>query len=92
MKNRLEAFDVLRIIRRTFSRMTLMDFQILYEAHVRPLLEYVNPVVYSGREKDITLIEHVQRAATNIVTGLKSVDYETRPVVLNLFLLERHRL
>ncbi|KAG5450137.1 hypothetical protein CSKR_112663, partial [Clonorchis sinensis] len=75
-----KAFAVLRMIRRTFSRITRTEFQILYGAYVRPLLEYANPVVYSGRTKDVILIERVQRAATKMVAGLKSMDYETRLV------------
>ncbi|GAA54447.1 hypothetical protein CLF_102993 [Clonorchis sinensis] len=50
-----KAFAVLRMIRHTFSRITRTDFQILYGAYVRPLLEYANPVVYSGRTKDIII-------------------------------------
>ncbi|GAA53726.1 hypothetical protein CLF_110904 [Clonorchis sinensis] len=88
----VKAFAVLRVIRRTFSRITRTDFQILYGAYVRPLLEYANPVVYSGRTKDVILIERVQRAATKMVAGLKSMDYETRLVVLDLFPLEYRRL
>ncbi|KER27144.1 LOW QUALITY PROTEIN: hypothetical protein T265_13852 [Opisthorchis viverrini] len=80
-----KAFAILRIIRRTFSRITLMDFQILYGAYVRPLLEYANQVVYSGRTKDVTLIERSRQAATRMVVGLKSVDYETRLAMLDLF-------
>ncbi|GAA55265.1 hypothetical protein CLF_107505 [Clonorchis sinensis] len=71
-KSAQKAFAVLRMIRRIFSRITRTDFQILYGAHVRPLLEYANPVVYSGRTKDVILIERVQRAATKTVAGLKS--------------------
>ncbi|GAA57606.1 hypothetical protein CLF_112962, partial [Clonorchis sinensis] len=78
--------------RRTFSRITRMDFQILYGAYVIPLLEYANPVVYSGRTKGVILIERVQRAATKMVAGLKSMDYETRLAVLDLFPLEYRRL
>ncbi|GAA55302.1 hypothetical protein CLF_107549 [Clonorchis sinensis] len=74
-KSARKAFAVLRIIRRTFSRITHMDFQIFYGAFVRTLLEYAN-----------------QRAATKMVTGRKSVDYETRLVVLDLFPLEYRRL
>ncbi|GAA55510.1 hypothetical protein CLF_108202 [Clonorchis sinensis] len=91
-KSAHKAFAVLRMIRRTFSRITRTDFQILYGAYVRPLLEYANPVVYSGRTKDVILIERVQRAATKMVAGLKSMDYETRLVVLDLFPLEYRRL
>ncbi|GAA53315.1 hypothetical protein CLF_109987 [Clonorchis sinensis] len=67
------------------------DLQILYGTYVRPLLEYANPVVYSGRTKDATLIERVQRAATKMVAGLKSMHYETRPRCLTS-LLEYRRL
>ncbi|GAA54054.1 pol-related protein [Clonorchis sinensis] len=73
------------VIRRAFSRITHMDFQISYGAYVRSLLEYANQVVPSGRKKNVTLIERAQRAATKMVVGLKSVDYETRLVLLNLF-------
>ncbi|GAA57706.1 hypothetical protein CLF_113101 [Clonorchis sinensis] len=76
----------------TFSRITRTDFQILYGAYVRPLLEYANPVVYSERTKDVILIDRVQRAATKMVAGLKSMDYETRLGVLDLFPLEYRRL
>ncbi|GAA47479.1 hypothetical protein CLF_100414 [Clonorchis sinensis] len=69
-----------------------MDFLILYGAYVRPHPEYANPVVYSGRTKDVALIERVQRRATKMVAGLKSMDYETRLVVLDLFPLEYRRL
>ncbi|GAA53342.1 hypothetical protein CLF_110053 [Clonorchis sinensis] len=64
-----KAFAVSRMIRRTFSRITRMDFQILYGAYVRPLLEYANQAVYSGHTKDVILIERVQRAATKMVAG-----------------------
>ncbi|GAA57418.1 hypothetical protein CLF_112694 [Clonorchis sinensis] len=73
-KSAQKAFVVLRMIRRTFSRITRTDFQILYGAYVRPLLECANPVVYSGRTKDVILIERVQRAATKMVAGLKKLS------------------
>ncbi|GAA52021.1 hypothetical protein CLF_107232 [Clonorchis sinensis] len=80
------------MIRRTFSRINRMEFQILYGANVRPLLEYANPVVYSGCTKDLILIERVQRAATKMAASLTSVDYETRLAVLDLVPLEYRRL
>ncbi|KER23973.1 hypothetical protein T265_08269 [Opisthorchis viverrini] len=91
-KSAQNAFTILRMMRRKFSRITRVDFQTLYGAYVRPLLEYANQVVYSGRTKDVTLIERVQRAATRMVAGLKSVDYETRLAMLDLFPLEYRRL
>ncbi|GAA55038.1 pol-related protein [Clonorchis sinensis] len=45
-----------------------------------------------GRTKDVIHIERVQRAATKIVAGLKSVDYKARLAVLDLFPLEYFRL
>ncbi|GAA56212.1 nucleoside-diphosphate kinase [Clonorchis sinensis] len=91
-KSAQKAFAVLRMIRRTFSRITRTDFQIFYEAHVRPLLEYANPVVYSGRTEDVILIGRVQRAATKMVAGLKSMDYEARLAAPVLSPLECRRL
>ncbi|GAA51574.1 hypothetical protein CLF_106397 [Clonorchis sinensis] len=76
-----EAFAVLRMIRRTFSRITRTEFQILYGAYVRPLLEHASPVVYSGCTKDVILIERVRRAATKMVAGPKSMDHEKRLAV-----------
>ncbi|GAA51611.1 hypothetical protein CLF_106463 [Clonorchis sinensis] len=91
-KSAQKAFIVLQIIRRTFFRITRTDFQIPYGVYVRPLLEYANPVVYSGCTKDVIPVERVQRAATKVVAGLKSMDYETRLAVLDLFPLEYRRL
>ncbi|GAA58120.1 hypothetical protein CLF_113586 [Clonorchis sinensis] len=87
-KSTQKALAVLRKIWRTFSRITRMDFQVLYGAYGRPLLEYANPVVYSGRTKDVILLERVQRAATKIIAGLKSMDYETCLAVVDPFPLE----
>ncbi|GAA52303.1 hypothetical protein CLF_107764 [Clonorchis sinensis] len=89
---RISDLQRFRILRNASSRITRTDFQILYGAYVRPLLEYANPVVYSGRTKDAILIERVQRAATKMDAGLKSMDYETRLAVLDLFPLEYRRL
>ncbi|GAA55083.1 hypothetical protein CLF_106659 [Clonorchis sinensis] len=87
-----KAFVVLRMIQCTFSRITRTDFQILHGAYVRRPLEYANQAVYSGHKKDVTLIERVQRAATKMVVGLQFTDYETPPLVLDLFPLEYPRL
>ncbi|GAA54009.1 hypothetical protein CLF_111895 [Clonorchis sinensis] len=87
-KSAQKAFAVLRMIRRTFSRITRTDFQILCGAYVSPLLEYANARLTS----DVILIERVQRAATKMIAGLKCMDYETRLAVLDLFPLEHRRL
>ncbi|GAA49429.1 hypothetical protein CLF_103055, partial [Clonorchis sinensis] len=87
-----KAFAVLRMIRRTFSRITRMDFQIFHGAYVRPLFDCANQAVYSGRTNYATFIERVQRASTKMVAGFKSVDHKTRLMVLDLFPLGCRRL
>ncbi|GAA52687.1 hypothetical protein CLF_108628 [Clonorchis sinensis] len=68
------------------------DFQVIYGDCIRPLLEYANQVVLTGRNRDLTLIERVPRALTKMVPGPKSLGYETRLVALDLFSLEYRRL
>ncbi|GAA51956.1 hypothetical protein CLF_107136 [Clonorchis sinensis] len=48
------TLTVLWMIRRTFSRITRMDFQTLYGAYVRLLLEYANQAVCSGRKEEVS--------------------------------------
>ncbi|GAA51531.1 hypothetical protein CLF_106343 [Clonorchis sinensis] len=91
-KSAQTSFSVLRMIRCNFPRITRMNFQMPYGVYVRPLIEYANRVVYSGRNKGVTLIECVQRAAAKTVAGLKSVDYETHVAVLCHFTSEYRRL
>ncbi|GAA54286.1 hypothetical protein CLF_113563 [Clonorchis sinensis] len=92
-KSAQKAFVVLRIIRCTFSRITLMDLQILYGAYVRMHLEYANQNVHPGRREDVTLIERIEQAATKMVAGPKSAGCETRLAAFHLSPLEyrRHR-
>ncbi|GAA52054.1 hypothetical protein CLF_107272 [Clonorchis sinensis] len=90
-KSAQKAFAVLRMIQRASSRITRTDFQVLYGAYVRPLLEYANPVVYSGRTNHLIFIERLRRVATEMVSGLKSMDYETRLAVLDFFPLDYRR-
>ncbi|GAA48753.1 extracellular signal-regulated kinase 1/2 [Clonorchis sinensis] len=91
-KSAQRAFAVLRKIRRIFVRNTRMDFQILYGIYVRPLLEYANPVIYSGRTKDVILFERAKRAATKMAASPKLVDFETHLAVLDFVPLDYRRL
>jgi hypothetical protein len=87
-----KAWTVMRMIKRSFSRLTPTDFKTLYGVYVRPLLEYANQVVHTGLKKDYYCVERVQRAATKMVTGLQSVCYERRLEILDLYPLDYRRL
>jgi hypothetical protein len=87
-----KAYVTLRMIKRTFPRISPANFQMLYGVYVRPLLEYANQVVYTGLKKDSYRIERVQRSATKMVAGLQSVDYGRRLEILDLFPLDYRRL
>ncbi|GAA57581.1 hypothetical protein CLF_112925 [Clonorchis sinensis] len=66
----------------------------LYKTGIRlPPWSYRSHVIIPhGRKKDAIPIGRVQRAATKMIDGRKSVDYETRLAVLDLFPLEFRRL
>ncbi|KAA3678839.1 uncharacterized protein DEA37_0011645 [Paragonimus westermani] len=87
-----KVLAALKMTRRTFSRMDKKTFQTLYGIYIRPLLEYANQVEYTGLNKDILAIERVQRATTKVVSGLRSVTYESRLASTDLYPLERRRL
>ncbi|GAA53566.1 ATP-binding cassette transporter [Clonorchis sinensis] len=64
-----KLFAVPQMTWRIFPRITRADFQILYGAYIRQLLEYVNQVGHSGRKKYVTHIERVHRFVPKIFAG-----------------------
>ena len=79
-------------VRRSFSVITPVMFQILYASQVRPLLEYGLPASYPLTKGECDSLERVQRRATKMVSGLRLVDYHDRLQRLNLFPLEHRRV
>ncbi|GAA52439.1 hypothetical protein CLF_108081 [Clonorchis sinensis] len=69
----------------------LLFRQSLDEGHL-PSVWKETPIYKTGRTKDVILIERVRRAATKMVGRLKSMDYETRLAMLDLFLLKYRHL
>ena len=64
----------------------------LYKAYARPHLEYCVKAWSPYLNKDMAILEHIQRMATRWVTGLKGFPYFKRLKRLDLFGLERRRL
>ncbi|GAA54334.1 hypothetical protein CLF_102304 [Clonorchis sinensis] len=79
---------------RKFTRLTRCSSQKNHHAVGRAISYPKGSGVFWKRRctKDVTLTERVQRAATKMVTGLKSMDYETRLAVLDVFPSEYRHL
>ncbi|KAK2146914.1 hypothetical protein LSH36_579g04020 [Paralvinella palmiformis] len=70
-----KANQMMGLIRRSF---VYRKFTGLYKAIVRPRLDYANSVCMPRRKKDIMISENVQRRATNLVPGIRDLNYPDR--------------
>ncbi len=86
------ARRILFQLRRGFADLTPEIFRPLYLALLRPILEYGQQASSPYLQRDIALMERIQRLATCMVKGVMELPYEERPCRLNLFSLERRRL
>jgi hypothetical protein len=86
------ANKVLGMIKRSFSVRDKDVILQLYKSLVRPHLEYSVQAWRPHFQKDIDLIEGVQRRATKLISDLKDKSYENRLRILNLTTLETRRL
>ena len=86
------ANRVLRMISRTIYNKSIDILRPLYKSLVRPHLEYCVQAWRPHYQKDIELLERVQRRATRMIEGYKTIPYEERLLLLGLTTLETRRL
>ncbi|MGE5822757.1 MAG: reverse transcriptase domain-containing protein [Nitrososphaerota archaeon] len=86
------ANRILGMIKRSFCNLDKEVVLQLYKSLVRPHLEYCVQAWRPHYQKDIDLIERVQRRATKLIPSFKGKSYEERLRCLNLTTLETRRL
>ena len=80
------------MIKRNFTDRSKETIISLYKTLVRPHLEYCSQIWSPHYDKDIKLIENVQRRATKLVTGMQGLQYNERLKQLGLMRLEGRRV
>jgi hypothetical protein len=87
-----KAFQMLGIINRNFSKLDKVSFVLLYKCLVRSQLEYANSVWNPYKSSAVNMLESVQKRATKMVRGCRSMSYEERLRFLKLPTLKYRRL
>ncbi len=80
------------MMRRGFAILTLAIFRTLYLAMVRPHLDYTVQASFPYLQKDIELIERMQRLTTSCVKSFRRLAYPERLHELKLPSIEQHFL
>ena len=86
-----KSMKILGMINRQISFKSPEVILKLYKSYVRPHLEYCSQFWSPYLQKDIDLLENVQRRATKMIPAIRKLSYENRLKHLNLFSLERRR-
>ena len=87
-----KAQKLLGYIKRQFRTRNKEAILILYNALVRPHLEYAVQFWSPSLRKDIERLEAVQARATKLIPSIRHLGYVRRLERLNLYSLEKRRL
>ena len=92
LEARNKASRMLGMINRNVSYKSKDVIMKLYDAYVRPHLEYCIQAWAPYHVQDIEMLEKVQRRATKLIPGLRDLDYGDRLKELNAFSVRRRVL
>jgi len=70
--------SILGLIKRNFRRIDEEDFLVIYKAYIRPYLKHYVQAWSPYMQKDIQILEKIQKSATKIVHRLKHLCYKDR--------------
>ena len=87
-----KANRMIGLIRISFENIDENMFTNLYNTLIRPLIEYCVQAWSPYTQKDIILLENVQRRATKLVGKLRNKEYEERLKDLKLTKLQDRRI
>ena len=87
-----KANSIMGLIRRTYTYLDEQSFKYLFQALVRPHIEYAEAVWSPFKVGDIEKIENVQRRATKQVPTLKNMEYNERLKKLKMPTLKYRRM
>jgi ribonuclease P/MRP protein subunit RPP40 len=86
-----KGMSVMGLVKRNFKNLDTESFLLLYKTYIRPQLEYCVQVWSPHLQKDIQLLEKVQRKSTKLVRGFTKLSYQQRLERLGLTTLEKRR-
>ena len=86
-----KASRIIGLVRRNFRDLDKRDFLLIYKAYIRPYLEYCIQAWSPYLEKDMEVLERVQRSATRLLSGFARFGYEDRLRKLGITTLRKRR-
>ena len=87
-----KTMSALRWFKSSFHYLDIESFRVLYKTYIRPNLEFVIQAWSPYLDKDIKIMEKIQRQATKMVPALRHLQYEDRLKKLVIYSLDARRL